>query len=318
MLAELVQQPSFPEAELARERDVLLQEFTETEDDPVNIAFELFDRACFGLHAAAQPVIGTRRNIERFARADLVDYVRRQYTGANLVVGAAGEVAHEAIVRAAEAALGGLAPGTPNLVEPAAYAGDVRAKRHDGSSQTHVVLGFPLPPLAREDAAAAVAAALFGEGMSSPLMDQIRERRGLAYYAACSADVFDMCGQFVVEASIGPAKLDEYLRELMRLLAAHAEGVDPVDLERAHNQLAVRRLQGHERPLRRIEDAALDLFVHGRVRGRDERMAELAAVGADAVRSAFERLLASGASVAITGKLPRGAGERAREIVGRR
>ena len=42
-------------------------------------------------------------------------------------------------------------------------------------------------------------AALFGEGMSSPLLDRIRERRGLVYHADCSADVTDLCGQFVIE-----------------------------------------------------------------------------------------------------------------------
>ena len=65
-------------------------------------------------------------------------------------------------------------------------------------------MGFPIPPLAADDAASTLAAAVLGEGMSSPLMERLREERGLVYYAACSADVFDGSGQFVVEASMAP------------------------------------------------------------------------------------------------------------------
>ena len=67
-------------------------------------------------------------------------------------------------------------------------------------------------------ASATVAAALFGEGMSSPLMDQIRERRGLVYYAACSADVLELCGQFVIEASTSPQQLQQRLLDVRYFL----------------------------------------------------------------------------------------------------
>ena len=68
MLADIVQNATFPEAELARERDVLLQEAAEVADDPMDTAYQLFDHACWGLHPAAQAVIGPRRNIERLQR----------------------------------------------------------------------------------------------------------------------------------------------------------------------------------------------------------------------------------------------------------
>ena len=60
---------------------------------------------------------------------------------------------------------------------PPAWLGGIRTRRLAGSSQTHVVLGFPIPALGDDDPAAGVAAALLGEGMSSPLMDELRERR---------------------------------------------------------------------------------------------------------------------------------------------
>jgi predicted Zn-dependent peptidase len=315
MLGDIVCHATFPADEFERERQVLLHEFTEDEDDPMSCAFRLFDKACFGMHPAAQPVIGTRRNIERFTRDVLVGHVQRQYTGANLVVGAAGAIDPAAIVREVEAAFGALPRGEPNRVDAPAYVGGIKSMRLTGSSQTHVVLGFALPALAHEDPAGSVAAALLGEGMSSPLMERIREQRGLAYYAACSADVLEVCGQFVIEASTAPEQLDELLAEVMRLLADQATTVDPVDLERAHNQIAVRRLRLLERPYRRLEDAALDLFALGRVRPHAERLAGFAGVTGAQVRSVFERMLASGVSLALAGRVGRGASEKARAIV---
>jgi predicted Zn-dependent peptidase len=315
MLGDIVLHSTFPEAELERERQVLLQEFAEDEDDPVSTGYKLFDRACYGLHPVAQPVIGSRRNIERFGRDDLVRYVARQYTGANVIVGAAGAIDPEAIVRAAEAAFGAMRQGVPNWVAAPAYAGAIRARALSGSSQTHVVLGFPIPSLRDDDAAHRVAASVFGEGMSSPLLARVREERGLAYHASCVADQFDMCGQLVIEASTAPEQFDEFLRELTVLLRQQAEATDPVDLERSRNQLTVRRLRDAEKPLRQLEDSALEVFVQGRLRAPGQALERLHAVDADAVRRAFAGMLAAGPSVAIVGSVRRGAAERARDIL---
>ncbi|WP_372527300.1 M16 family metallopeptidase [Piscinibacter sp.] len=315
MLGDIVQGSTFPDAELERERQVILHEYVEDEDDALSTAYKLFDKICFGTHPMAQAVIGTRRNIERFTRAELLDYVQRQYTGANVVVGVAGNVDPESIMADANAAFGAMQRGSENVVAAPAYVGGVKSRRLAGCPQTHVVLGFPIPTLKEDYHAGVVAAALFGEGMSSPLMDQIRERRGLVYYAACSADVLELCGQFVIEASTAPEHLEEFFVEVARLLVEHTETIDPVGLERARNQIAVRSLRAQERPFRRLEEAAQDLFVHGRVRSRAEFMARVEAVSAPQVRDAFARMLGCRASVAIAGKVGKGVDDRFLERV---
>src|SRR4029079_5050224 len=92
MLGDIVRQSTFPDAEIERERQVILHEYTEDEDDALSTAFKLFDHVCYGKHAAARPVIGSRANIRRFTRTALTAYVEQQYTGANVVVGVAGNV----------------------------------------------------------------------------------------------------------------------------------------------------------------------------------------------------------------------------------
>ncbi|HET7863687.1 MAG TPA: insulinase family protein, partial [Burkholderiaceae bacterium] len=131
----------------------------------------------------------------------------------------------------------------------------------------------------------------------------------------CSADLTDLSGQFVVEASTTPERLDECTTQLARLLAAHAGHVEPVDLERARNQFAVRCLSAKEQPFRRLEEAAQDLFVHGRVRPRAELLAGVMGVSAGQVREVFERMLGQTAAVALAGKLGKGAADRVGECI---
>ena len=316
MLGDIVLHSTFPEPEIERERQVILHEYTEDEDDPVSTAFRLFDVACYGDHAMARPVIGNRANLRRFTRADLASWVRQQYTGANIVVGVTGDVDADRIVAEAGRVFGDLARGSDNLVAAPAYLGGSRVRRIAGCSQAHAVLGFPIPGLLGDYQSGVVAAALFGEGMSSPLLDQIRERRGLVYHADCTADVTDLCGQFVIEASTAPEHLDEYFTEVSRLLREHAATIDPVGLERARNQIIVRGLCAQEVPAQRLEGAALDLFTFGRVREREEVMAGYAAVSSDQVRNAFVHMQNAGAAVALAGKLGKGAPERIARIVG--
>jgi predicted Zn-dependent peptidase len=147
-------------------------------------------------------------------------------------------------------------------------------------------------------------------------MDQLREQRGLVYYAACSADLVDSAGQFVIEASTSPQQLDECLAALAQLLTDQAAAITPIDLERGKNQLRVRRLRGLEKTGRRLEDAALDLLLLGRLRSRDEWLRRIDAVSAEDVRGALATMLQRGAALAITGRVPRGSSDRARAILG--
>ena len=315
MLADIVQNASFPESELERERQVLLQEYVEDEEDPISTAFKLFDRLAFGSHPAGLPVIGLKGNIGRFSRDDLRGFVESRYVGANIVVGAAGGIDPERIVEAVQESFGGLRAGTAERIAPPTHRGGTGSKAIAGLGQTHVVYGLPMPALASEaQHAHAVAAAMFGEGMSSPLLDEIRERRSLAYFASCSADILPSSGQFVIEASTAPEHAEEFMVEMKRLLLQQADKIDAQGLARAKNLIAVRRLRDWERTARRLEDAVLDVFALGRVRSRKEIEARLDAVGPLEVRRAFARMLAERPAVAIAGKLKKGLPEKARAL----
>jgi predicted Zn-dependent peptidase len=315
MLADIVRHATFPDDELAREREVLLQEVAEVEDDPMTIAYQQFDAACWGMHPAAQPVIGQRRVIERCTRAQLIEHVQQHYTGSNIVVAAAGAIDGRAVLSAAVAGFGDMPRGAPQALPPADYTSGIRVKRMDVGRQTHLVMGYPLAARGADDAAGELAAAVLGDGMSSPLLLELRERRGLVYHAACNADRFEFGGQLAIEASFAPQHLNTVLHETMQLLRRHADRVDAVDLERARSQVIVRLMRHDERLTQRTEDAALDLFVLQRVRTAAERVAQMRAIDGTQVREAFARMQRAGVSVALTGSVGRAGTQRVREAL---
>jgi hypothetical protein len=135
------------------------------------------------------------------------------------------------------------------------------------------------------------------------LLDQVHERRGIAY-ADCSADVTELCGELVVGRRRCPKHLDSFSK-VAALLNEHAAATDPVGLARARNQIMVRTLCAQEVPAQRLESAALDLFAFGRVRAREELMAGIAAVSPAEVRGVFARMR-DRPGVALAGRLARG------------
>jgi predicted Zn-dependent peptidase len=179
----------------------------------------------------------------------------------------------------------------------------------------HLVMGYPIAARAAGDAACDLAAAVLGDGMSSPLLAELREKRGLVYHAACNADRFEFGGQMAIEASFAPDHLGTVLDQIVRLMQQQAQRIDPVDLERARNQVIVRLLRHDERLAQRLEDAALDLFALRRVRGVAERLAQVRDISHEQVRAAFARMLEAGASIAITGSVGRAATRRIDEAL---
>ncbi|MDC8770556.1 M16 family metallopeptidase [Roseateles albus] len=322
-LADIVLNSSFPADELERERRVIEQEFNEFEDDPSSVVFQLLDRACYGQrHAAGRPIIGTRANILRFSRDELLAYVQAQYTASNVVVAVAGPVDAEAFTRLVEQFFGAMPEGQPNALSAPLWLGGMKTRRMAGSGQCQLMLGFEAPSLgeykSKRHLPHVLAAALLGEGMSSPLLDEIRERRGLAYHVACSADILPLYGQFLIEGATAPAQAEEFLKAVQQLLQRQADGpLNKVALARARKQLQVRGLRALEQPARRMEAAAQELFNFGRLREPQETMAQMRAVTGAQVQAVFEQLLQPGRSspaIALAGSVPQRARDCARAL----
>lgn len=311
MTADIVLNSTFPPVELQRELDVIRQEAIEYHEDPQESSGELLERAIWGEHPMGMPVIGTVENIERFTREDLVAHVRAHYVPHKTVVAAAGNFDVDAFLALGDKLFCGMqpAPGQEAAPAPPGFVGTAAGRRFTQVSQVFLNVAWPAAPQDIDELqqqrwrlVASVAAILFGGGMSSPLVDTVRERMGLAYTADASIDTGDLWSTFVVHAVTTPDKLEQLLTATGGLLREHARGVDPVHLERAKNQLAVSRVRSSERSYSIMERAVEELFVRGAVTPTAQTLAMIESIRADEVQALFQRMLAYPAALAVTGK----------------
>lgn len=305
-LADVVLRPSFPADELARERQVILQEIDEAADDSESLAQDAFDAVAWPKQALGRPILGAPRQVRTIRREDLITYHARHYCGENLIVVGAGQLDHDRFADGIERHFGGLARGARIPREPARYVGGSRHVDQD-FDQTAVIAGWPTPP--RSDPAFPVCellAELLGGGASSPLFQQIRERHGLAYRVDAWLDSHDEGGTLQIAAGVSSRNLNAFFDRIGEVLQAVAYRIDPDDLERTHNQRAMLLAQRQERPLDLAEAVALDLMTEGRVRPPEARLAAEREIGAERLSATMRALIASPPSLALVGRAGRG------------
>lgn len=312
VLADIMLNPTYPGDEVERERNVILQEIAATRDSPEEIVMDLIQDAAFPRQPLGRPILGTTRTVGRFSAIDMHAFRQARYHAGGMVLSAAGNVDHAALVRHAEALFGALPGGKRVVPKPAKYAGGVRlsSRRFE---QAHVVLGYQSPSYREPDFyAAQVFSGLFGGGMSSRLFQEVREKRGLCYAIYSSAWGLGDTGMFNVHAATGPetmsALIDVVSAEFDKAAASRPEDGE---VRRAKAQLKAGLLMSLESPIARAEQMARQMLALGRLVPTAELVDKVDAVDAEQVRGLAERLIGrSKLSFALAG-----AGKAGRGIV---
>lgn len=265
VLADMLQHSVFAEAELSRERQVILQEIGMVVDTPDDLVFDLYQAAAYPGQSLGRPILGDADLVARLSRDSLQAYVRRFYTPSRMVIAAAGRVDHSDFVSRVQALFTDLPPDQPGAVEPARYVGgEIRTDKP--LEQTHVVLGFQ--GVSRSDShyyAAVALANILGGGMSSRLWREIREKRGLAYNASAFHTSTLDDGQFVVYAASDPARVSELIPVLCDELCTLPGSLYEEELVGAQAQMKSSLLMSRESMLTRADQMAKHLLFHGRV-----------------------------------------------------
>jgi predicted Zn-dependent peptidase len=299
ILADIIQNPLYSTDELEREREVILQEIASTKDSPDDTVYDLFQDAAFPGQALGRPILGTPESVTSFAAEDLRAFLAARYRAGSMVLSAAGNISHEALVKQAEALFGGLMPGEAPSAAAARYVGGQRVSSR-AFEQAHVVMGYR--GLAYNDPAfyaAQVYSGLLGGGMSSRLFQEVREKRGLCYSIYSSAWGLSDMGLLTVHASTGPETLSELVDVIRQELARSvSEKPDEREIHRAKAQLKTGLLMSLESSASRAEQMARQLLAFGRLLTPDELIERVDAVTAESVRNTAERLI-TGSDLAI-------------------
>jgi len=304
ILSDIILAPRFERTELARERDVILQEIAAAMDSPEDIAFDLVQEAAFPDQPVGRSILGTAESVSRFKRAHLGSYLSAHYYGPNMVLAAAGAVDHKALIAEAERRLGAFnTKGTPQP-ENALYAGGAR-RSEKPFEQTHLVLAFEGVPYRHADFfTAQICAGALGGGMSSRLFQEVRERRGLCYAIYAFASGLSDSGMFTIHAAGGPDRAHELFAVIRDELVKAAEtGFRADEVARVKAQLKMGLLAGLESSSARAEQLARQILIHGRPLSTEELIEKVEKVEAEDLQALVERMLASPASLATVGPI---------------
>jgi predicted Zn-dependent peptidase len=185
VLTDLVRRPVLRDADLALERNVVLEEINMIEDTPDDLVFDLASEALWPSHAYGYAIIGTRASVSALEATDLRALHTHAYFPGNIVIVAAGNVEHQALLDEVGRQGWFESDGRPQAprVEPVPPAVRGGERRHvKDSAQTHIVFSSDTVPYADpRKYALMVLSNIFGGGMSSRLFQRVREELGLAY-----------------------------------------------------------------------------------------------------------------------------------------
>jgi predicted Zn-dependent peptidase len=280
----------FASSEIAKEREVILEEQSMYLDQPAEHVHDLLNAAQFPGHPLGRPVIGSKRSVRAIGRRDLLDFLELHYVAGTTVIAAAGDVDHEALVRlirVREPEFRVASRPEPEPAPPPAGSPAVRL-RTKATEQTHLAIGFrTVSRIDPQRHALRLLNVLLGENMSSRLFQVVREDHGLAYNIHSSVSAWSDCGDLVISAGLDDGQLEKVLKLVLaeaRRLARRPPG--RAEFERARDYAlgqADLALEGSEQKMMWLGEQMLG---HGRVTPPDLIRARLMAVTPAAVQSA--------------------------------
>ncbi len=296
LLSDLVCDPVFPPEEIEKEKEVVIEEISSVNDTPEELIFEEFDLRSFPRHPLGTPILGTEKSVEAFTVENLNNFMRQHYIPQKMLVTATGMVEHDEIMQLADRFLGKLREpaGSPYIRQP--FLADdytpftLTLKKR--VCQAQIVLGTAI---ARHDPhfySLMVLNSMLGNGMSSLLNLELREKRGLAYNVYSSITFFDDVTTMNIYAGTDSNKTKVTLELIEKLLKSDAlKDPDPEEVRAAKTKLLGSHIMGLEKMTRRMSQTASDLSYFGRYIEPEEKTAALEAVTASDIAEAAMRIL---------------------------
>ena len=272
VLQDMLLTPRFDPAEMEKERQVIIEELGMYLDSPNDWVHILMDEVLWADHPLGRDVGGTKESVTGIGRRDMLNYLEHNYGPDNLVISVAGDVTPETVLEHAKAHFGTWKrqPLPSFAPAPASNGTDPIRVAYKRTEQANVCIAGPALSRDHPDRfKLALLNAILGEGMTSRLFMEIRERRGLAYDVHSYINQFADTGALVVYAGVDPSKLNDTIscvvEEIDRLRQA------PVDEDELHHA----REYYKGRMVLRLEDTRAVAGWHGGQELLNERIMDV-------------------------------------------
>ena len=305
ILSDIVRFPAIDPKELDKERNVVLEEISMTDDSPEDVAYDLIASAMFGRQPLGQTILGPRELIASYTREDILAFRARHYSPMNTCVAIAGNFDLNQVKDLMAQRFGDWTGGAGEIFPVNAVNQRPQTLTADkDTEQAHICLGYRGKPLGDADAyPMAVFNSILGGGMSSRLFQRIREESAMAYSVYSAPSAYPHCGDFTIYAAVSPrnvktvlAQIDEETSLLVR------EGATQEEFDMAKAQLKGGFILGQESAYNRMNSMGSNMALMNRVITTDETIRRIEAVTPEDVRRVAAETLGGPRSQAFVGK----------------
>lgn len=305
ILSDLVINATMDEAELEKERGVILEEISMDEDSPEDLVHDMLQLAQFGEQSPGQPILGPADQIAAYTREDLLQFRRAHYAPKETVVALAGNYEPEKVLAWVTRYFGGWDNEIAPVATPQWHVLNGRTTvREKDTEQMHICLGFPGMAYGSDGVyPLAVANNVLGGAMSSRLFQRIREELGMAYSIYSYPNTYMGVGTFCLYAGVSPKNVETVLREIRAELRKFAgEGMTEKEFNDSVTQLRSGYLMGLESPGARMQSLGRSTLLRGKPVSHEETLAAIEAVTIDKVMCVAREVLTQAPCIAVVGK----------------
>lgn len=284
LLYDMLFNSKFDEKEMAREKNVIIEEIKMYEENPIMHVEDLLEEVMFDGHVLGRNIAGTAKSMKAMKRTDVLAYHDTFYSASNMTIVMAGKLPKDAKAKL-EATFGKIKEREVPTVG-GHFTGrtptDIPLVRVQTKplEQIQVAIGFEAPPRGHKDMEALkLLGVILGGTMSSRLFIEVRERRALCYNVRTSIDTYEDVGIFSIRAGLDAARLtlamDTIMAEIRKVLAG---GVTIKELEMAKDNIRGGMMLRLEDSSEQAEFFGRQELFFGEALTPDERMKRFTAV----------------------------------------
>ena len=242
VLADILQNSTFQDREINNEKGVILQEINLDHDTPLIYIQKFFDQLLYSGHPLGRDILGEKKTVVQIQREDFVNYLKNLYTAENTVVVITGALAEAKNIENTIQSNFQFPPtkkvnSFERIIECQKEPNSIFKKQK--TKQTHLCLGVRgYSHVDPKKYILEIISSIIGGGMSSRLFNEIRDKRGLAYYIKSSFEAYKDCGYLMIQAGVDHKNLKRtiwvILKELTKL---KNHRISPKELTKAKEYL---------------------------------------------------------------------------------
>lgn len=302
VLSDMFFHSCFDQAELDKERNVILEEISMYEDTPDDLVHDLIAKASYGDHSLGYSILGTEDNLLRLQPADMQQYMKTHYTIANTVISLAGNI-DDSTIELIDKYFGHFSlQGETEAGDCPIFHAD-RLFHSKQTEQNHICLSLPGCSLKDKQLYPIILLNnLIGGGMSSRLFQEVREKRGLAYSVYSYHTAYLDSGMFTLYIGTAPKQTEEVLKVTKEVLTdIFHQGVTEAELKRGKEQLKGSLILSLESTSSRMNRLGKNELMLGKHNSMDEIIRKIDAVSMDEMEQLGQQLFSQDFALAMVG-----------------